>query len=220
MAKLHPSVEQALALYTTAPRRDRLHVRGREKSCPVAAILAAVPRTGRVLEVGCGHGLVSASLAIDSAARRVSGVDIDGRKIALAQRAAGVFGHPERLSFSVTDGTLPAGPWDAIVIVDVLYLIDRESEQALIAQCAAALAPGGVFVVKETDVVPRWKHRFATLQEFVATRVVRITKGDSLSFTPIADLAADMESAGLDVRVDRVDKGYLHPHAMVVGRAS
>jgi hypothetical protein len=76
-----------------------------------------------------------------------------------------------------------------------------------------------VLVVKETDVAPRWKHRIAMFQELVATKVVRITKGDSLSFTPIDELAADMRAAGLTVRTERVDKGYLHPHAMVIGHA-
>jgi 2-polyprenyl-3-methyl-5-hydroxy-6-metoxy-1,4-benzoquinol methylase len=149
----------------------------------------------------------------------VLGVDIDARKIALAQQAAVAFGDDTRLSFAVTDGSLPAGPWNAIVIVDVLYLLDREAETALLTECAAALAPGGVLVVKETDVAPRWKHRIAMFQELVATKVVRITKGDSLSFTPIDELAADMRAAGLTVRTERVDKGYLHPHAMVIGHA-
>jgi len=43
---------EVLALFYHAPRRDRLHVRGRFRTCPVALIDVDVPRAGRVLEVG------------------------------------------------------------------------------------------------------------------------------------------------------------------------
>ena len=55
--------------------------------------------------------------------------------------------------------TLPEGPWDAIVIVDVLYLLDKAGRVRIARRLRrAACAQGGVLVVKETDVVPRWKH--------------------------------------------------------------
>jgi 2-polyprenyl-3-methyl-5-hydroxy-6-metoxy-1,4-benzoquinol methylase len=179
---------RVLSLFDHAPKRDRLHVRGRFRTCPVAVIDGAVPRAGRVLEVGCGHGLVSAYLALSSTEREVTGVDIDARKIAVASHAQSHADHATvHLSFEHADaGVLPDGEWDAIVIVDVLYLLDRPAEQALLTACVARLAAGGVLVVKETDVVPRWKHWFAKAQELVATKMLRITAGSSLSFTPVA----------------------------------
>jgi 2-polyprenyl-3-methyl-5-hydroxy-6-metoxy-1,4-benzoquinol methylase len=176
---------RVLALFDHAPKRDRLHVRGRFRTCPVSVIDEAVPRTGRVLEVGCGHGLVSAYLALSAGGRDVTGVDIDARKIAVASHAQS---HADpttaHLHFEHTEaGSLPAGPWDAIVIVDVLYLLDRPDEQALLHECLGRLADDGVLVLKETDVVPRWKHWFAKAQEVVATKILRITAGSSLSFS-------------------------------------
>ena len=114
--------------------------------------------------------------------------------------------------------SVPEGPWDAIVIVDVLYLLAPADEEALLDACLAQLAPGGVLVLKETDVVPRWKHRLAKAQELVATRVVRVTKGATVEFTPIDALDASLRARGLEVRRRRADKGYLHPHALVVAR--
>jgi 2-polyprenyl-3-methyl-5-hydroxy-6-metoxy-1,4-benzoquinol methylase len=214
---------RTLACFRSLPRRERWHVRGRWKSCPVPAVEAEVPLAGRVLEVGCGHGLVSTYIALASPARRVTGVDIDHHKIELAQRAAEALDGARPTFADAVDGRLPDGPWDAIVIVDVLYLLPGDSELALLDQCVDALAPAGVLVVKETDVKPRWKHRLAVLQEVIATKVLRITKGDDLSFTPVRVLAEHLRGRGLDVHTRRVDRGYVHPHALLTasrGRAA
>ena len=173
-----------------------------------------------MLEVGCGHGLISAYLALSSPDRQVTGVDIDARKIAVASHAQShVDPQAAHLEFHhAASGDVPEGPWDAIVIVDVLYLLDTAAEFALLDACVERLAPGGVLVVKETDVAPRWKHWIASGQEVVATKILRITSGSSLSFTPIAQIAEHLRTRGLDVTTRRVDKGYLHPHALVVAR--
>lgn len=211
--------DRVFELYEGAPKRDRLHVKGRWKSCPVEVVHRAVPNRGRVLEVGCGHGLVSAYLALAAPDRAVTGVDIDDRKIEVAAAAcANLRDNEAQLSFRHEPaGDVPPGPWDAIVIVDVLYLLSRSAEQALLGACVAQLAPGGVLVLKETDVRPRWKHWLAKGQEVVATKVVRITEGADLAFTPIADLTADVRALGLDPTVTPVHKGYLHPHTLIVG---
>jgi 2-polyprenyl-3-methyl-5-hydroxy-6-metoxy-1,4-benzoquinol methylase len=173
-----------------------------------------------VLEVGCGHGLISAYLALSSSDREVNGVDIDARKIAVASHAQShVDPKAVHLEFRhAASGDVPEGPWDAIVIVDVLYLLDKAAEFALLDACVEQLASGGVLVVKETDVAPRWKHWLARAQEVVATKILRITAGSSLSFTPIAEIAGHLRTRGLEVSTRRVDKGYLHPHALVVAR--
>ena len=157
---------------------------------------------------------------LSSRDRKVTGVDIDARKIAVASHALShIDPATAHLEFhQLPAGDLPDGPWDAIVIVDVLYLLDKSAEFALLDACVERLAQGGVLVVKETDVVPRWKHWVAGAQEVVATKVLRITAGSSLSFTPVAEIADHLRTRGLEVTTRRVDKGYLYPHALVVAR--
>ena len=213
--------KQVLAGFRSASAGDRLHGRLRWATCPVPEIDAEVPTRGRVLEVGCGHGLVSAYLAISCPDREVVGVDIDERKLVVARAAADrlAAAAPTVRFASSADGAVPPGPWDAVVIVDVLYLLDTDHELALLDACVAELAPGGLVILKETDVVPRTKHRIAKAQEVLATKVLRITEGDALTFTPIAELAAHLTDLSLAVAVRRVDAGYPHPHSLLVGRS-
>jgi 2-polyprenyl-3-methyl-5-hydroxy-6-metoxy-1,4-benzoquinol methylase len=210
----------ALRAYRHAPPGDRLHVLVRWLSCPFPPIADALPTTGRVLEVGCGHGLFSGYLARRSPGLRVHGVDIDAGKIAVAAAAERPDG--DRLSFAVGEsGSVPAGPWDAVVLVDVLYLLDEAGQRALLEACAAVLAPGGALVVKDMATRPRWKARWNAAQEALSVRVLQITAGSrEFAFVDPDERARWLVAAGLrEVRARRLDRGRIHPHHLLAGRA-
>ena len=208
-----------LRLYATAPLGVRAHVWVRWATCPFRRVAAQVPETGRILEVGCGYGLFSNFLALSAPGRRVSGIDIDVRKIVHGQhaaQAAGVFGAHADLHLE-PPGDIPDGPWDAIVIVDVLYLLDADAQEGLLRSCAGQLALGGSLVVKEMALVPRWKAAWNRLQETLAVKVVKITAGEKLTLLDPARLGAWMEEDGLVVQHHPLDRRYPHPHHLIVG---
>lgn len=205
------------ALYAGAPVTTRAHVAVRWATCPFPAIAAQIPLAGRVLEVGCGHGLLSLYLALTAPELAVHGIDVDDAKLAQAQEAA--TRAALACSFErVKADHLPEGPWDAIAIVDVLYLLPAADQVGLLARCAEALAPGGTLVVKEMALSPRWKAGWNSAQETAAVRILRITEGSELTFLPPAELAATMAGAGLEVHHRPLHRGYLHPHHLLVGR--
>lgn len=215
-----PAASRAIQLFDGAPLGDRFHVRARWWTAPLPAVERQVPVNGRVLEVGCGHGLLSLYLALAAPGRQVEGVDIDAHKIELALAAADRLDPDEaRVQFAaVPAGQLPDGPFDAIVINDVLYLMAADDRRAVLDACVARLAPDGVLVVKELDVSPRWKHLVGHVQELVATRVLRYTQGDQVQIAPMREFVDHLRDAGLVVDEARVDRGYLHPHAQLVAR--
>lgn len=202
--------------FADAPRRERLHVAGRVRSCPLAAVATATPTSGRVLDFGCGHGAVTLYLALHSHDRTMSGVDIDRDKIEVARAAAARAS--VTVDFHVADDDYrPSGEWDAVTIVDVLYLLDEETAMSVVDHAAAALAPGGVLVIKEVDVRPRRKFWPAALQEVLATKVLRITEGGTLRWVPPHVYGDRMVAAGLRVEHRSVHHGRLHPHHLIVG---
>lgn len=225
--RLDAAGARAIDLYHEAPRGDRFHVRFRWRTCPFPAVEREVPRRGRVLEVGCGHGVLSLYLALQSPQRDVLGVDIDADKILLARAAAAELpkvdvadAGPSVRFETVAPGEFADGSFDAIVIADVLYLLPAAARAALLEACVDHLAPEGVLVVKEADRVPRWKGAITVGQELLATRVLRITEGDEVEFAPPAAFVRQLEARGLHVAQRRVDRGYLHPHVLITARSA
>ena len=215
------AAKRALELWEQSSRSTRLHTAIRWWTAPFEALETEIPRSGKILEVGCGHGMLTTFLALSSADRTVVGVDIDAQKIELAQESVSRLRQGEATVSFVhrPSGEIltTEGGWDAIVFADVLYLIAPEDRSRLLSDCIAALAPGGRLIVKEVNTEPRIKAFVAQLQEFLATRVLRITHGDALDFPSASDIEELMVAGGLKARVSRLDKGYFHPHCVVVG---
>ncbi|MHB8275635.1 MAG: class I SAM-dependent methyltransferase, partial [Dermatophilaceae bacterium] len=170
--------------------------------------------------------------ALSEPGRTVVGVDIDADKIgharAAARRSAGSYsgvrvagqrGADGPMSFAVAEsGAVPPGPWDAIAVVDMLYLLPAVEQRRLLTKAVAELAPGGTLVVKEMGTRPRWKVRWNTWQETLSVRVLRITEGSSFDFVEPATMARWLQELGMTTTTRRLDRGRLHPHHILVGK--
>lgn len=196
----------------------RLHVRARLATAPLAEIVAAVGAADHVVDIGCGHGLVSLALATGADRPSVLGVDLDPDKIAIASRAAATNPGLDRLELSVVPTGWRPPRTAAIVLADVLYLLDPAQQAVLVAACAAALAPSGIVVVKEVDDRPRWKAVFARAQEMVAVRQITKRQGNALSAPPARLVRRWLADADLEVTVTRHDTWRPWPHYLAVGR--
>jgi cyclopropane fatty-acyl-phospholipid synthase-like methyltransferase len=196
----------------------RVHTALRWRTCPFREVADEVPQHGQILDAGCGHGLLSLYLAAQAPERHITGIDIDDEKLSVARRAASAANVDARVQFQhITPDWKPDARWDAIVEVDMLYLLGRERAAAWLGVAAQALQPRGRLVVKELDVTPSWKARWSKFQEVLATRVMRITEGEELELIPRDDVVAAMRDAGLTVNTRRLDHGRLHPHYVAVG---
>ncbi len=204
-------------------RSEQLHQLLRAATCPVDAVLDALPTGGTVLDVGCGHGLCSLLAAIDDPTRTVVGVDLDTDKLDHARRAAERLGLADRVRFveghdgSLPLDELPGGGADAVLCVDVLYLLGVDRAEALLRSMAAAVRPGGTVVVKEMHLESTWKRRLLEAQEHLAVRVLRTTRGDRVELVPPERITSVLRDAGLSVRTERLDRRTPHPHLLIVG---
>lgn len=187
-------LRRTLALYDASPASERLFVRARAFLSDLAVIERHAPPAGALLDLGCGHGLVTNLLALGSPAREVRGIDIDAGKVAAARRTIG--GRPN-VYFDVADATaFGGGPYAAITVADVFYLIPPDDQRRLLRSCARMLAPDGVLLWKSQVRRPRWKYALTRGQEWLMTRLGP-THGRGLHFLDTDESLDALREAGL-----------------------
>ncbi len=149
----------------------------------------------RVLDVGCGGGLLAEELA-----RRgclVTGIDQSARSIATARSHAALGGLP--IAYDVGPGeTLPYpdGAFDVVTCVDVLEHV--EDVDAVIAEIARVLRPGGIFLYDTINRTNRSEFVMIRLaQDFPLTRWMPRDLHAADHFIVPAVLAATLERCGL-----------------------
>lgn len=195
---------------------ERFHVWGRSKLCPFKALASFVPKQGKIIDVGCGHGLFSKYLKQESSARDIRGLDVDKKKIAFARanfsRDGLVF---EDRDLLVHDIDCEA---DCIVIVDVLYLIPYARQREIIRRCRELLRENGMLLIKEIDNTPSWKASFNRFEETLAVKILRITHGKEFYFHHAEDFRKVLVEEGFSVNVHALDRGYPHSHVAFVCR--
>jgi 2-polyprenyl-3-methyl-5-hydroxy-6-metoxy-1,4-benzoquinol methylase len=183
-----------LALYDESPLADRLFVRARAFLSDLATLERHAPRAGAILDLGCGHGLVSNLLALGSPDRDVTGIDVDPEKVAAARRTVGA---RPNVRFLVADATtFNGGPYAAITVADVFYLLPPPLQRDLLASCARMLAPDGVLIWKSQVRHPRWKYAITRGQEWLMT-TLGPTQGHGLYFLDTDESLDALRDAGL-----------------------
>ncbi len=102
------------------------------------------PRARRLLDVGCGHGLL-----LDEARRR--GYEAEGIELSASAAAHAC----DRLGLSITEipleelGAEEDGRWDVVVLADVLEHLGDPA--GALVRCEALLAPGGALLLVTPD---------------------------------------------------------------------
>jgi 2-polyprenyl-3-methyl-5-hydroxy-6-metoxy-1,4-benzoquinol methylase len=143
---------QLLERYSPLSPWESFYLRTRWRLCPFELVESHVPRRGRVLDFGCGYGMLSNFLALKSPDRRVLGIDLNRERIEVAKRSSK--GHPE-VSFQLGDVRDFQGiPFDAVVMTDVLHHISDDKVRVLLRIIRSCLSDNGILVVLDVDRCP------------------------------------------------------------------
>jgi len=136
----------------------------------------------RVLELGCGTGYLTRSLAAGGVA--AFGQDISTRLVEWAREQG-----QEGATFEFADMTqrLIKGPWDLVTLVDVLEHIQTHLHQPAIVRVADQLKPGGVALIR----FPHRVHDKQLIEEYVFPKVLRqMCRKAGLEVTEFRELEA------------------------------
>lgn len=190
----------------------------RKLTVPFDQIARYVPKKGRILDVGCGHGIFSALLAKNSD-REVLGIDPSSYKIRLAKTH---YSNLSNLKFkTIYLNDLDTKKYDCIVIIDVLYLLPEDEKLKILVKIHQLLKPDGVFILKEVDTKPDWMFKLIKLEEALMVRLLRYTHSDyrRLYFLDKQGLKKLLRKTGFKITTERQLRGILpYPHLLFVSQ--
>ena len=207
------ALREALAPLTLP---ERAHLELRFRSAPWRRVVEAFEPGGRLVDFGCGPGLLAHLLLRAGFAGTYLGLDPDSRKVDRARRWLPE--SPARLFSTATVDAVAPGAFSQAALVDVLYLVPPPERPDFLARVARALMPGGLFVALTSGGGPVWKRRLDTAQERLAVGL-GITRGGSVATCDGAEVARLLADAGLTgAAVVDVGRGFLHGFELVSAR--
>jgi SAM-dependent methyltransferase len=202
-------------------------------SCDPA--FAAILRRGlladsaRILDLGCGQGLLASWLLAAQAARlagkwpadwppppaplELHGVEINPREVARARAALGAQAHVLQGDIRHVD----YGSVDAIVILDVLHYTDPASQEAVLERARAALAPSGVLLLRVGDAEGGVGFGLSKLADRIVALIRRHTIAP-LSCRPAREWHSLLTRLGFLTEALPMSQGTPFANVLLVGR--
>lgn len=229
-------LEQATAPYRPLGNFAWNFARGKLGGDPAFAGLlqrGLIPARARVLDIGCGQGLLAAllgSLTGSSAAERawpadwapppsgtqVHGIELMPRDVERAQRALAHLG--ERVHFTLGDMcTTALTPADAVVILDVLHYVHFEAQQDVLRRVQDALTPGGVLLLRVGDAAAGLPFRISNWVDAVVF-FLRGHRSSRLYCRPLSEWQTLLQKLGFAVETIPMHAGTPFANVLLVAR--
>lgn len=126
------------------------------------------PRKGDVLDLGCGDGILSNYLAVSSAERSVTGIELNKNRIKEADRG---LKNAKFVQGNILEKEFPKS--DAVFLTHVLHhLASYEDQEKLLVKCGNDLKKNGKLIVTEIIERPFLKFLFSALTDIIIVPIL------------------------------------------------
>lgn len=162
------------------------------------AALAAIPPDARVLDLGCGMGLLGLLLDARRTGNTTHGIEWDEAKARFGQQLAG----ESAPTAAVVQGDLLKEPWppaEVVAALDVLHYLTPPIQREVILRIGTHLPPGGWLLLRVMDARARGLARVTRACERLAIRL-GWNRAERAHWRSREAVEADLRDAGLAAR--------------------
>jgi 2-polyprenyl-3-methyl-5-hydroxy-6-metoxy-1,4-benzoquinol methylase len=135
---------------------------------PFSSIEPFIPKKGKIYDVGCGFGSHTIHFALSNKNRRLIGLDLNKKRIEMANRVSVQIPNVEFKSQDLTKSTKLTNA-DSILLLDILHHIPITTQKKLLKECYYKLKPGGILVMKDVSERPLWKYIYNVIHDKIMT---------------------------------------------------
>jgi len=173
-----------------------------------------LPQKGTVLDVGCGFGLFSFFFALSAEERNLIGVEINGNRIAAANKVRQKLGLDGKIEFHVSDvSDYPfQEPVDAIVMLDLFHHVPPETALRILDKFQEILREDGILIIKDITSKPWLKMAFT----WVLDKAMDFR--GPLRYYSKEEMVSLIEERGFDVKIHRMIDILPYPHVLYLCR--
>lgn len=178
------------------------------------AALPMIPFGSRVLDLGCGVGLVGLLLQARATNNETYGIEWDPAKARFAQELAK--GTP---TIRIVCADFLRESWPAcsvIVALDVLHYLTLEQQRFLIQKVVDHLPRGGRFILRTMDKEAQGLARLTRLGERLAV-LCGWNQALHINWRPLEEISRDLESVGLSTFSPACSQGLGMGNHLLVG---
>jgi SAM-dependent methyltransferase len=225
-------VMRAAERYRASGRFAYYFARGKLRTDPVFTTLLAqklLPRTPRLLDLGCGQGLVAAWLDAANQCHldghwppswpapprpiSIRGIEIDAHEVRRAQPALGKLAQIECADLR----SAPLPDSDAILLLDVLHYIEPVSQKLLLDRAHAALSRDGVLLLRIGNAAGGVRFTWSRWVDAAIWRL-RGRRRAKLTFRTVAGWIDLLASAGFEAGEISMEGGRSFANVLLLAR--
>jgi len=175
---------------------------------PVSKIETLLPKTGSILDVGCGYGFTSIFFAIQNKNRQIFASEIDHKKIILAKKVS--LSIPN-LFFETSDLIKKnKSTFDTIIAIDLLHHISQTQKNIFLKDSFSKLKPNGLLIIKDINTRPLFKYIWNYIHDLL------MTKFSKLYFIPSKQLENILFKNNFKIIKKGRYKNLFYPHIFYV----
>lgn len=211
--KYSSELRQAIDLYENEGF-GKLFAHIRAWDAPYDEFEKYVPLSGKIVDLGCGDGLLANYLAIKSKKRRIIGMDINATRISEADKGI------KNTKFIKKDVLkYPLINPKAVIFAHVLHhLPSRVKQEEMLLNVSKSLKRGGKLLIIEIDNKPWWKLVITTITDAIIVPILFEGKLYSRDFyyRKKKDWVNLIKPMGFNVKTYKSDKGMPFSHIIIV----